>query len=391
MTIDSTAPCLGTKPPPLFAAKAKVVQRERRPGLDVITTGTRQLRQFDLALRPLPGEDVGGMLGRLAAVLQEQKATPVFQFVFGSLHALRGGEASLRRMFGPVTWPVTWVEGAGCDGGLAGTQVIAVSRQGVKPVQWNDRVVGCIYEDGLARHCLLGGLGPESVALSRPEQAQQALAQMKDLLENNGFAFGDLARTWFYLENMLSWYGEFNKVRTAFYSQHRFRIGTNPASTGVGGSNPGRAALALAAWAMQPLQNSFQVREVPSPLQCPASTYGSSFSRAVEFTTPFGPRLLVSGTASIAPGGKTLWGSNLRRQVDLTMGVVEAILQSRGMEWSDASRVTVYVKRPEFAGAFADWSAACARVCLPFILMQSDICRDELLFEIELDAIKDEG
>ena len=41
---------------------------------------------------------------------------------------------------------------------------------------------------------------------------------------------------------------------------------------------------------------------LPSPLQCPALEYGSSFSRAAELRTPGWRRVVVSGTASILPG-----------------------------------------------------------------------------------------
>ena len=291
-----------------------------------------------------------------------------------------------------MNWPVTWAECAACGGaGPAGIQVLAVSRRPVQLLQCQGRTVGSVFEDGDSRHCLLGGLGASHPEMSRPEQTHRTLLQLESLLKGSGFAFGDITRTWFYLQDILAWYGDFNKVRTAFYDKQKFRIGSTPASTGVSGNNPAGSALAASAWAMQPLRDSFRVREVLSPLQCPAPSYGSSFSRAVEFSTSYGRRLLVSGTASIEPGGKTLWAGELRRQVNLTMEVVGAILKSRQMGYDDCTRATVYFKEPQFVAAFNDWCAGHAVRSLPSVLVHCDICRDDLLFEIELDAAANHG
>ena len=66
---------------------------------------------------------------------------------------------------------------------------------------------------------------------------------------------------------------------------------------------------------------------VPSPLQCPALDYGSSFSRAVELVAGDHRRLFVSGTASISPEGHTLHVGDVDAQVARTMEVVEAMLE----------------------------------------------------------------
>ena len=68
------------------------------------------------------------------------------------------------------------------------------------------------------------------------------------------------------------------------------------------------------------------------------------------------------------------------------MEVVEAILRSRGMRWSDVSRAVVYLKNPADAPRFTEWCAV-HDLRLPALVVQADVCRDELLFEIELDAI----
>jgi enamine deaminase RidA (YjgF/YER057c/UK114 family) len=165
---------------------------------------------------------------------------------------------------------------------------------------------------------------------------QQTLGNLEWALDNAGFTLGDVMRTWFYNDHILDWYDEFNRVRSAHYASVKWRTGSLPASTGIGARNPAGGALVVAAWAMQPLAAAAQALEVASPLQCPAPQYGSAFSRAMEINSGGWRRLLISGTASIHPDGKTAWVGNPKKQVDLTMEVIVAILYSRGMDFNDS-------------------------------------------------------
>jgi len=196
-----------------------------------------------------------------------------------------------------------------------------------------------------------------------------------------------VVRTWFFLDDLLSWYGAFNEARTRVYAQTKFRSGFLPASTGVAGRNPADAALTVGAWAMQPLNSHSRVEEVFSPLQCPAPAYGSSFSRAVEVNSAGLRRLLISGTASIDPNGHTAHAGDVRSQIGLSMQAVEAILESRRMSFADVTRATAYFKLPAVAPAFADWCGRRELRKLPVISAGCAICRPELLFEIEVDAV----
>ncbi len=343
--------------------------------------------EFSFTVIPLPGEGMMEMFSRLALALKDSDTTPVNLMVFGSARAHPAAQEAMRRVFGRIDWPVTWVGAAACDEHpIAGMQAFAFSAGRVNRITLNGRVVGSVFEEGAVRHCLLGGLGPNASSASRPDQLRQTLASLETALENAGFSLGDVVRTWFYVDDLLSWYGPFNEARTQAYSRIKFRTGSLPASTGISAGNPSGAALVAGAWAMQPLHASAQIAEVASPLQCPAPAYGSSFSRAVEVTSRQGRRLLISGTASIAPGGQTLWVGDVLKQIDLTMKVIEAILASRGYGFSDITRATAYFKHRADIPAFSDWCADRALRSLPFIAAQCGICRDDLLFELEADA-----
>ena len=111
----------------------------------------------------------------------------------------------MRQVFGEIRWPVTWVEGAACDDHpIAGIHAFAFSAGRVNPVTLHGRVVGSVFDEGAIRHCLLGGLGPDSLSASRPDQFRQTLANLQNALAQAGFSLGDVVRTWFYLEDLLT-------------------------------------------------------------------------------------------------------------------------------------------------------------------------------------------
>ena len=128
--------------------------------------------------------------------------------------------------------------------------------------------------------------------------------------------------------------------------------------------------------------------EVRSPLQSAALEYGSSFSRAVELDLPDHRRLYISGTASINPNGITVHVGDPKAQVALTMKVVHAILASRGMDWADVTRGLAYFRHAEDAPLFENYRINNNIPLFPVVIAENCICRDDLLFEIEVDAIK---
>jgi len=342
---------------------------------------------FSFTIKPQAGEEISKICARMAARLRERKATPLHLLVLGAASASSPSMKAMEKALGQVSWPVTWVEGADCNGlPIAGIQVHAFTGD-VDRIRIDGRVVGSAFTAGGARQCLVGGLSPADKTLSRSEQTRLTLEKLQAVLAQAGLELADTVRTWFYLENILAWYDDFNKARTKIYSAMKFRNGSIPASTGVAAKNPTGTALVLAAWAFRPLEKGARAEEIASPLQCPAPAYGSSFSRAMELTSPTGERrMFISGTASIAPGGKTEWVGDVRKQIDLTMEVVEAILRSRGMTFTNFTRATAYFRHPTDAGVFAEWLTAKRLEQMPVISAQCDVCRDDLLFELEADA-----
>jgi hypothetical protein len=84
---------------------------------------------------------------------------------------------------------------------------------------------------------------------------------------------------------------------------------------------------------------------------------------------------------------------NLQKSVSsgleiITMKVVKAILESRDISWIDVTRALTYFKHAEDAPIFKRYCTLNNVPPLPVVIAENDICRDELLFEIEMDAIK---
>jgi enamine deaminase RidA (YjgF/YER057c/UK114 family) len=207
------------------------------------------------------------------------------------------------------------------------------------------------------------------------------------ILNQAGMSFRNVVRTWLFLDSLLDWYGDFNTVRTDFFRRNGVLDGLVPASTGIGAGNPSGAALLAGAVAIRPKHAGVQITAVDSPLQCSAMNYNSSFSRAVELGLSDQRRLMISGTAGIAPDGASAHRGDVKAQLGLTMGVVQAILHSRGMNWESAVRAIAYFTRHEDRPLLAEYLCAHGISHLPVVCAHADVCRHDLLFEIELDAV----
>ena len=334
----------------------------------------------------VPGEaSPPSLFERAASLLRDREIEVVAQEVFGNATHL----PLLEKAFGPLSWPVTWIGEQGkTPRELAGTQFWGVSGVPVESVMLGNSTVGRTFQTESARFCRLGGLIPPDPRAPEGIQAGHVFRQMDQALATVGMDFGAVLRTWFFNHSILDWYPTFNQVRDAFFREKGVFDGLVPASTGIAGSNPQRAALAAALLAVQPVDGSTIPAPVPSPLQCPALEYGSAFSRAVELAAPDHRRLFVSGTASIAPEGHTVHTGDVQAQVATTMEVVGAILESRGMNWNDTCRAIAYFKNGKDLPLLDHYLADTNTAPFPVVLVTNDVCRDDLLFEIELDALQ---
>jgi enamine deaminase RidA (YjgF/YER057c/UK114 family) len=367
------------------------IKKQVNPGIHVVTVTRQRVKEVYITVCPQEGEELSDIVDRLNHPLKKQNARIVKFDIFGPLDKFSACMNSLENVYGQIDFPVTWVEGNCCPGGrVAGMQVHAVS--GVKPetIFIEDKPAGRVFEDDFAKYCIAGNVLPGTSKIQSPpeEQTRHTFENMEKAIRLAGMDISNAARMWFHNDNILHWYEEFNAARNSFFKERGILTGLIPASTGIGGKNRIHAAVIASAIAIKAKKDNITVQEVLSPVQCPAPEYGSSFSRAVEISMPDHRSVLVSGTASIGADGKTVHIDDAGAQIAFTMGVVESILASRGMSYSDVTRGIVYFKREKDIPAFNKYCENSGKPAMPVVIVCSDICRDNLLFEIEVDAIK---
>jgi enamine deaminase RidA (YjgF/YER057c/UK114 family) len=301
---------------------------------------------------------------------------------------------------------------------VSAIQLTAISGTDLTPVTIDgDRIGSSFIFDG-HRHCVLPGVHAETENQTRGANATAAFEKMLSALQTVGMDFSNVIRMWNYLDDLLSWYDEFNAVRNTFFTQNSVYDAIVPAGTGIGAANQHGTAYIGDAWAIKEASislpppacasskkststslstpappssitnNNLSAFAVPSPLQCPAIDYKSSFSRAVEINSENFRTLSISGTASIEPGGKTVFLDDTERQIDKTLQVIAAILESREMKWSDTVRAIAYFANLDDLPLLAKRMKANNIPAIPMAISHAAICRDDLLFEIELDAVR---
>jgi len=288
---------------------------------------------------------------------------------------------SLKQEF-PVNWILPLSENKDCV--LAGAHITAL--RGTKPeiIKVNKDSLAVKYSDGFFNYLRTFGI-VETINSTPYARTYANLESLENVMKTCEYSYNDIARTWFYNNDILSWYDDFNESRTLFYNERKVFDGLLPASTGIGAPNRMGSLIMSGALALQKTSNeNCFVQDVESPLQCGAPKYGSSFARAIEIDTPFGKRVMVSGTASIAQGGKSAHIDDIEKQTELTMNVISEILKSREMTFENTTRAVVYCLKPEYYKVFEKWSEK--NVSIPHCPAYSIVCRSDLLIEVELDA-----
>lgn len=295
--------------------------------------------------------------------------------------------------------PPTVVEGLPAFGGpIAGIHVIAarpIDPESVRTITWRDAVCGRWISGRDAEYfalCDVGRLVDRSAPIPAAAQTRDALLLASEVLGASGWSFGDVCRTWFYLDDILSWYDEFNLARNEVFTQlgllNGARPGVIPASTGIRGRNPRghQCTLDLLAVKARP-GREISVTMLHNPLQNEAPEYGSAFSRGLTVASEGSQTLFVSGTASIDEAGATIHPGDFDRQTGRTLDNIESLLASRGAVMSDICQATAFVKRREDGRRLLSILNARGLGDLPLICTVDDICRDDLLVEIDASAV----
>ncbi len=291
---------------------------------------------------------------------------------------------------GNSNFPVNWICPLDEDAQptLAGIHFVAVAGTEVKFVKTSFGAKAAVYEDENNVYCRTFGIYSQLGNGDPYAHTHSNLEQLESVLNECGFKWTDAVRTWFYNDDILAWYPDFNRARTEFFKNRKTFDGLLPASTGIGAPNPAGKKMESGVFAIKSKSgkrggDADFVSELPSPLQGGATSYGSSFSRAIEIFAQRSNRIMISGTASIDAEGKTANVGDIAAQVRQTLAVIEGILKSRGMGFENTINSVVYCLRPEYLKVFDAWNKEHK---IPFCPSNSTVCRSDLLFEIELEA-----
>jgi len=184
-------------------------------------------------------------------------------------------------------------------------------------------------------------------------------------------------------------YRHFNSARQlAFRDSGRAALSTVPAASALGSPAGSPISIYFLAGRQPP-------RMIENPRQTSAYHYppkfgrhSPMFSRACVLSEPKGTNLFVSGTASIV-GHETIHAGDVAAQTRETMANIAALLDEANRvvgsaRYSlDGLKFKVYVRQPTDLGAIERALAGSLRSSTSVVYLQADVCREDLLVEIE--------
>jgi enamine deaminase RidA (YjgF/YER057c/UK114 family) len=343
-------------------------------------------------------EAAGSAYSCIAQYLADQGMAMVHERIFGSLSAqpaVMAARNSLLKSQGisPDT-PVTYIQGHPPWGeGFAGVLIHAVAADHSGDAVWTimdgDVCCGRGWKQHGVTYAVLQNIHA-GMNESRPLQARLMIERAERILREQGAAYGNVVRTWFYLSDIMSWYGEFNKVRNQKYGEFGIMPGPGdkqlllPASTGIRGETATNAACTMDLIAVIGEDGVVpKIQNLTNHVQLDAFRYGSAFSRAAVIHNNL---VEVSGTAAIDGHGVSLYPGDIHDQIECTLHNIEELLAQKDLCLKDICSATVFVKHPHDAEIFYRMAAARGLQDLPSVCVVADVCRDELLFEIDAEA-----
>lgn len=279
----------------------------------------------------------------------------------------------------------------------------------------NTQITNIAYYDRhiiLDNQVLLTGAIYSSVQDSIGVQSDNIFSQLTTLLSDNGYKINDIVRQWNYIERITHIspegqnYQQFNDARSRFYAQTEWP-GGYPAATGIGTACGGAVVIVDA------IRNSAKYsRAIDNPLQISAHAYSQQvlidsditrhkstpkFERAREVNTASSSMVYISGTAAIR-GEKSHYSSDALQQLELTMENIAYLVSpenpvNKGYITADNysySILRIYLKRLSNWPSVKQWITE-NYTNVETLCVEADICRDELLVEIEGIANKVEN
>jgi len=352
------------------------------------------------------GRDKDGadeLLAQVAAAVAEWGIQPIQEKLYGLSSArnaiLKKREAAYRREMLDLSVPVTWIQGMPLqEGEFVGLQIWGIvphdNQSGVTTVTNAATGSGRLWTgDGFRMLHLpsIRGLKPGgALAGDAPAQADQMFTNAELGLKAHGMGYCNVARTWIYIARLLEWYGDFNRVRTAHYQPAGF--GTEggaafPASTGIQArSGDEECLMDVLALDSEGPAYAAALPICRSPRQDASFNYGSAFSRGMTFEIEGRRTVHISGTASINPAGDSIHVGNAELQSVETLLCIAAMLEEQGGRLDNITSATLFCKSRDAWEAWQRISRLLQIPAFPKICVLADVCRHDLLVEMEAVA-----
>jgi len=263
-------------------------------------------------------------------------------------------------------------------------------------------------EDSNAKKLSLGGIIASDFRLSIFDQSMQIFDKIKKIMELENMPINSIVRQWNYIANITlvkddkQHYQEFNDARSHFYNQTNWPAGY-PAATGIGTENGG---VVVDLFAVTPKKENVSIFALDNKLQVAAHAYSQQVLIGQEdaiFKTRTTPKfergkvvyankeslVYISGTAAIR-GEASLEGVGIKTQTVTTLENIDYLtsvenLQEAGVPCVKAvemKSLRIYLKEPQYYDE-AKKVVDSMSPEVPSVYLLGDICRDNLLIEIE--------
>jgi enamine deaminase RidA (YjgF/YER057c/UK114 family) len=259
-----------------------------------------------------------------------------------------------------------------------------------------------VLNNGICRELVTGGVLASDINASFLDQSKEVFARIEKILTHENFAIKSIVRQWNYIENITRFdgdhqhYQDFNDSRSHFYAKTKWDSGY-PAATGIGTQYGGVMVELIAftgeAFIDQALDNPLQVSPHKYSQQVLLGAKDEALDRR---TTPKFERgrvlglqdtqtIFISGTAAIR-GEHSLVSDDVTEQTRMTMANIDHLISPQNCPLENASRVyeilRIYVKEYDHMEGVSKYMEANYPE-VKKIYLHADICRDELLLEIE--------
>lgn len=308
-------------------------------------------------------------------------------------HNLRLLKAAVNKQFGKDAPLVAYVAQPCLTAKMAAEITYLPEESDIRHERYNGYTL--LHGDGFCE-LITEGITPHSTTGSIKEQSDDIFAQLGDVLAKNNFDISDIYRQWNYIEQITLMsdgrqnYQEFNDARSRFYNCTKWTNGY-PAATGIGSSCGGVMVEVYAIKGEKVVNHA-----IDNPLQTSAHSYSqrvlTGISDEPQRTTPkferariVGDNVYISGTAAIR-GEDSLALDNAAEQTAETMQIIKQLVAPENIpvtvKGSNYTLLRVYIKNGKDAPEvirFMDENYP----DIPKHYLKADVCRPELLVEIE--------